>query len=50
MMHRPFFKYSARQLEELFDTDNHTPATLKLLKEELSHRTTNKAKGLLARL
>ena len=49
-MSRPFFKYSARQLEELFDTDSHSPATLKLLKEELGHRTTNKAKGLLVRV
>jgi len=49
-MARPFFKYSAQQLEELFNSDGSNPETLKLLKEELDHRSTNKARRLLSKV
>lgn len=46
-MPRPLFNYSYQQLETLFKKDGDTAETLTLLKDELVHRSTPKAKKLL---
>ena len=46
-MPRPLFNYSYQQLETLFKKDGDTAETLTLLKDELVHRNTPKAKKLL---
>jgi hypothetical protein len=46
-MPRPLFNYSYQQLEALFKKDGDTAEALTLLKDELIHRSTPKAKNLL---
>ena len=46
-MPRPLFNYSYQQLEALFKKDGNTAEALTLLKDELIHRSTPKAKNLL---
>lgn len=50
MAYRPFFKTSMAELEQKFEKESGDPEFRKLLREELQHRTTQKAERLKKRL
>jgi hypothetical protein len=49
-MSRPFFNYSYQELEDLFVEKGESVEILMKLRDELIHRSTNKAKRLLERV
>ncbi len=50
MAYRPFFKISIDELEKKFEQESGDPNFCKLLREELQHRTTQRAERLKKRL
>lgn len=50
MAYRPFFKTSMAELEQKFEKESKDPEFRRLLREELQHRTTQKAERLKKRL